>query len=363
MLAAQNISRQAAKKLSREIAKRHVATGTKNFTPSMPSFRQLPIIGSKRMTRLGVLGLGLGVAQYTLGDASNVFEHKFITSKKPEDLADFYGTEDFMELFCVFPFMVHFMMRNAEFDDEGTIHAWGLLGPGELEISIDFDEEETEGTLSWFNKRESFRDYAPAFLGGFQLWEMTQNFGYHLKDDGTCEVYHHGEKFNGLFPIRLIFDLHSRYVIWATEKYVNSDAFGMEDTETDLEEQRQNIPLHVFKHFVEGLTLELQKASDSDTSTPQDKRDIQVTLRRLQTISNSKDDNRSLPRMHTLRSRKTNLTTAHLIIDDKETKDAIKTAMEQLGSATGKRHEPVAEFGKLARRTTSAARQSSRPVE
>eukprot|EP00980_Cylindrotheca_fusiformis_P028798 scaffold22647_cov145-Cylindrotheca_fusiformis.AAC.8 len=362
MLAAKSNFRQTARLLPRQIVKRNGTTFENNFRQSTPSIPR-PLLGGKRMTRLGVLGVGLAAAQYTLGDGKDIFEHKFVTSKKPDDLADFYGTEDFMELFCVFPFMVTFMMRNAEFDDEGTIHAWGLLGPGELEISIDFHEEEKEGTLSWFNKKEHFRDHAPSFLGGFKLWEMTQNFGYHLKDDGTCEVYHHGEQFSGFFPVRLLFDLHSRYVIWATEKYINSDAFGMEDRERDLEEQRQNIPLHVFKHFIDGLTVELEKASKSDTSSPQDKKDIEVTLQRLRTISDSNDGNKSLPRMHTLRSRKRNYTRAHLIIDDKETKDAIKTAMDQLGAADGKKHEPVSEFSKLARHATAVRRQSQRPEE
>ncbi|KAL3942952.1 MAG: hypothetical protein SGBAC_002941 [Bacillariaceae sp.] len=324
--------------------------------------------------RLATVGLGMGALQYTLGESDNFFEHKFVTRKKPEDLADFYGTEEFMELFCVFPFMVHLMMRNAEFDDEGTIHAFGLMGPGELEISVDFDETEidTNGdgepdTLSWFNKKESFRDFAPSFLGGFKLWEMTQNFGYHWRADGTCEVYHHGEHFEGFFPIRLLFAIHSRYVIWATEKYINSDAFGAEDRETDLEVQRQNIPFHVFKRFVEGLAVELAKAKDSPSSTAEQKKEIEVTLRRLKTISDvsagSQEDTELaqtaiLPRMRTLRSRKTKVTKAILIIDDKETKDTIKTAMEQLGSSSGKKHEPAAELNRLARHTTIVARQT-----
>ena len=129
--------------------------------------------------RLVNFGLAMGALQYAFGEADDFFEHKFVTRKKPEDLADFYGSEDFMEIFSVFPFMVHLMMRNAEFDDDGTIHAWGLMGPGEMEVSVEFQEQEidTDGdgepdTLSWFNKKESFQDFAPDFLGGFKLWEM-----------------------------------------------------------------------------------------------------------------------------------------------------------------------------------------------
>ncbi|CAJ1956773.1 unnamed protein product [Cylindrotheca closterium] len=324
--------------------------------------------------RLVTFGLGMGALQYTFGEADNFFEHKFVTRKKPEDLADFYGTEDFMELFCVFPFMVHFMMRNAEFGDDGTIHSFGLMGPGGMEISIEFDEAEIDttgdgetDTMSWFNKRESFQDFAPSFLGGFKLWSMTQNFGYHWRTDGTCEVYHQGEHFEGFFPIRLLFAIHSRYVIWATEKYIKSDAFGAEDREADLEVQRQNIPLHVFKRFVEGLTVELEKAKDAPNNTAQQKRDIEVSIRRLKTISDGssasqKDGELAQPaklnRMRTLRSHKSKVTRAILIIDDKETKDTIQTAMEQLGSSSGKRHEPTAELNKLARHVTLASRKT-----
>ena len=38
------------------------------------------------------------------------------------DLAEFYGNEDFMEIFCVLPFMVDFMMRSGTFDDNGHVH-------------------------------------------------------------------------------------------------------------------------------------------------------------------------------------------------------------------------------------------------
>jgi hypothetical protein len=317
------------------------------------------------MAQIGAAGIGLGATQYYLGNAENIFEYKFKTFKKPEDLADFYGTEDFMEIFCVLPFMVDLMVRGAEFDDNGTIHAWGLLGPGELTVSVDFEEREVDtngdgipDTLAWFNKKEHFHDVAPSFLGGFTLWEMTQNFGYHRLDDGTCEVYHHGEKFNGFFPMRLIFQLHSRYVIWATEKYINSEAFGTEDREDDLEEQRQNVPLHVFKDFIEGLTREVEKAKVDPNTNAKKQGELEVTLQRLKTISNSMDNTASMPRLRTLRARKTHLAHVHLVVDDQETKDTIHTAMQQIGSTKGQRHEPVAEMYQLVRRTTLATRNS-----
>jgi hypothetical protein len=366
----------------------------------------------------------LMAAQYQLGTAQDFFEHKFVTTKKPVDLADFYGTEDFMEVFCVLPFMVNLMMRHAEFDDDGTIHAWGLLGPGELQVSVRFEEEEADidgdgelDTLVWFNKHETFQDVAPAFLGGFTLWEMTQNFGYRRQDDGTCEVYHHGEAFRGFFPMRLLFQLHSHYVIWATERYINSDAFGTDDREDEAEEQRHNVPLHVFKSFVAGLTREVERAkADLPASETQKKQDLEVTIRRLNTITANMQEAEAhntpitLPRLRTIRRFKTIVPTAstttdksitptlqeageddsstsqlqipietrpssavrrsttrrgasskppslsevRLIVDDKDTKETLQMAMQQINASSNgrRRAELGTEIVQLARRTS-----------
>jgi hypothetical protein len=352
-----HLSPKTVATLPRIMASRTKATAAFAKVPS-PS---RPFLNGTKAAKFGALGLGLGATQYYLGSAENFFEHKFITSKKPEDLADFYGTEDFMEIFCVLPFMVKFMMRGAEFDDEGHIHAWGLLGPGELEVSIDFDEEEidTNGdgepdTLAWFNKKERFRDTAPSFLGGFTLWEMCQNFGYHRRDDGTCEVYHSGEKFNGFFLMRVIFELHSRYVFWATKKYVNSEAFGSDDMDTEREEQRQNVPLHVFKEFIADLTREVEKAKTDPAVDAKKQQELEVTVQRLKTLS-VMDHEASMPQLRTLKSRKT-VSRVQLVVDDKETTETIRTAMKQIGSAKGQMHEPVKEMRNLVRRTTMGSK-------
>ena len=55
------------------------------------------------------------------------------------------------------------MMRGSFFDDEGTVHTWGL--PGTLLVSMEFDDREeeiagadgeTETVVAHFNKRERF---------------------------------------------------------------------------------------------------------------------------------------------------------------------------------------------------------------
>lgn len=317
--------------------------------------------GGKRLFRFGVFGATMAVGQYSLGSTTNFFDEKFVVQDKAsEDLADFYGTEDFMEIFCVFPFMVDFMMRGAEFDDDGTIHAWGLLGPGELEVSILFEEREVDtngdgepDTLAWFNKKETFSDHAPAWLGGFKLWEMTQNFGYHRYEDGTCVVSHQGEKFEGFFPIRILFQLHAKYVAWATEKYINGPYFGVEDREDQMEEQRHNIPLHAFKGFLADLTKGVEKAKSEAKPGSMKAKELEGTLRRLKTLSSDMETGRAnLPRLRTLRSHTTKVNHVQLVMDDVESKKTIQTAVKQIEDSTGQRDAPSEKMMELNRRTT-----------
>jgi len=315
---------------------------TGSFHRQASSFSQYASMnsGNQRLFQIGAFGLTMMAGQYTLGSASNFFDEKFVVQgKSSEDLADFYGTEDFMEIFCVFPFMVDLMIRGAEFDDDGTIHAWGLLGPGELEVSVLFEEREDESTdgdgepdtLVWFNKKESFCDHAPTWLGGFKLWEMTQNFGYRRYEDGTVVVSHQGEHFKGFFPIRLLFQLHAKYVAWATEKYLNGPYFGVKDSEDQMEEQRHNIPLHVMKKFLSGLKDDIQHVRAGVQPNSERARELDVTIRRLNTLSNDIESGRvNLPRLRTLRSRATQIQHVHLVMEDDETKKTIQAAVQQL---------------------------------
>ena len=89
---------------------------------------------------------------------------------------------------------------------------------------------------------------------------MVQNFGYAQRDDGTSEVYHYGQSWRGPFFIRLIFQTHARYVIYATEQHLNSPRFLAqdEDEEDDLVAQRHNIPKHLLGQFLDGLDTDVQ---------------------------------------------------------------------------------------------------------
>jgi len=193
----------------------------------------------------------MGTFQYFFGYQEKFYEYHFITSKDPDDLIGFYGSEDFMEIFCVMPFVGSVMMRGGTFDDEGNVHSVGF--PGNLEVSMVFsdDSEDGEGALRWFNKRERFKDT----LFGFKMWDMIQNFGFHQLPDGTCVVYHYGEYFSGWCPpfsmiVYTIFRVHARWVAWATEHHIKHNAFvsSTDEEEADEAESRQNMILHLIKH-------------------------------------------------------------------------------------------------------------------
>ena len=168
-----------------------------------------------------------------------------------------------MEIFCVFPFMVDFMMRSGSFDDAGHVHTFGLPPiVSDMVVSMQFDEcnaedEDGEEATICFNKKERFKCTDALF--GYTLWEMVQNFGYAQKDDGTYEVYHYGQMWRGPFFIRLIFQMHARYVIFATEQHLNSERFvGKEETSDEEIAQRHNIPAHLFGHFLSDLQVDVQ---------------------------------------------------------------------------------------------------------
>ena len=214
----------------------------------------------------GALTLGCVAGQTFFGSAEDFYDHRFVTEADPNALAEFYGNEDFMEIFCVFPFMVDFMMRSGYFDDNGHVHTFGLPPViSNMVVSMQFDEREEddgngETNTICFNKKERFKCSDSLF--GNTLWEMVQNFGYATREDGKIEVYHYGQKWQGPFFIRLVFQMHARYVIYATEQHVNSPRFLAqdedEDEEDDLVAQRHNIPKHLLGQFLDGLDVDVQ---------------------------------------------------------------------------------------------------------
>lgn len=308
--------------------------------------------------RYAAIAAGLATAQYFLGEEEEFFDYRFTTNKKPEDLADFYGTEAFMDIFCVFPFMATFMMRSGEFDELGHVHTIGLAGPKSLELSIDFDEveEDTSGdgeldTIAWFNKRETFEDKSP-LLGGATLWRMTQNFGYHRLHNGNVEVYHNGEHFKGLFPIRLLFQAHAAYTFWATQRFITSEGFGSEEWEDEAEEIRQNIPASVLKDFIRSLASDLEALKKTGDKKSIDQYDD--TINKLKEIST--DERKSnLAHFTTIRRHNSSLVHMKLTVQDDDTQQAIGAALHQLGEAKGSKSAAISAVNKLQKHATRAS--------
>jgi hypothetical protein len=193
------------------------------------------------------LGLGVGGAlllaglHSATGSANDFYDYRFKSNKDPDDLASFYGGEELMELFCVFPVVGQIMMRYAHFDETGNVITAGF--PGQMKVSMVFSDETNDetGATDWFNKRERFRNT----LFGYTCWDMVLNFGFRTLEDGTRECYHFGEYFHGNLPLLsqvmlLIFKVHARWVAWATEHHINHYAFTA-SAETDDEDQGQDM--------------------------------------------------------------------------------------------------------------------------
>jgi hypothetical protein len=100
-----------------------------------------------------VLGIGSGLLLAGLhsatGSANDFYDYRFKSPKDADDLASFYGGEELMELFCVFPMVGKIMMRSATFDDTGGIKTQGFPGTMEVKMVFSDDVNEETGETDW----------------------------------------------------------------------------------------------------------------------------------------------------------------------------------------------------------------------
>lgn len=221
--------------------------------------------------------------QHYLGNSDNFFHGKFVTKKDTDDLAEFYQAEDLLRIIAVFTFTFNLFMNKVVPDVNEATEETALISVNEthfqvkhlgMEVSFEIieQEEEIDGEtkLTSFKRHERFIDWVP-FLNDFgikqMLWDQTWVYGFNRLEDGTVEVYHHGEKFQGPWPIRLIVFLHQYYVLWACEKYINGSSFGTEDLDKQQEELAC-MPLHVFKQFIGKLRAEKKKSLEALKNDP-----------------------------------------------------------------------------------------------
>mmetsp|Transcript_326 Transcript_326/g.512 ORF Transcript_326/g.512 Transcript_326/m.512 type:complete len:156 (+) Transcript_326:149-616(+) len=100
-----------------------------------------------------VLGIGGGLLLAGLhsatGSANDFYDYRFKSPKDADDLASFYGGEELMELYCVFPIVGQIMMRSATFDDTGGIKTQGFPGTMEVNMVFSDDVKENTGETDW----------------------------------------------------------------------------------------------------------------------------------------------------------------------------------------------------------------------
>jgi len=302
---------------------------------------------------LATAGAGCVALQGQFGTGKDFFHHKFTTNKNADKIVDFYSTEEFLQILGIFSFATNFVLAgvvwSTDTDQKNTV--WNMM-----EISFDITEREqtlADGStvVAFFNKRERFKNYIP--WTNILLWDQVQNYGYRRKADGTIEVQHHGESFYGPWPVRLLVLLHSYYVIWATEKHINSPLFGSDDLEA-VEKQRENIPYHVTSEFVKNLTVELQKKvtlgrAKLEDASKTDERKLEqaeiteevnqsvATLAKLQALDANKGRLKMQVSTATRGKGRLQRMSTTLHVDDPAANDAIKAAMADLGQTEGGR--------------------------
>ena len=280
---------------------------------------------------IGTAGVGLLASFQFNADSHDFFKHTFKTTKDPDAIVDFYSTEDFLQILGVFPLAIHFVLAGVNWDTkaENTMAVWNVM---QISFDITEKEEQIDGkdVVTLFNKRERFINYIP--YTHWMMWDQVQNYGYRRLPDGTLEVSHQGEHFYGPWPIRLLVQLHAYYVIWATEKHINSPVFGVGSLE-DQEHQRSNIPLHVAKEWLETL----QKSQETSVSHSR--------LQRTKSVADREAHETNQRTLSTLkRLQRTNTTisverkfdgTVKITADDPEAQAAIKHALKSIKTSQG----------------------------
>lgn len=190
----------------------------------------------------------------------DVYEHRFVTDKaNAEDLAEFYGAEDFMEVLGVIPAIAMFFLRKATFDEEGIAHTYGLP-VGTLDIELKFTQEEEEDddgedeNIVAFNKMMKWDNQSP--VSDKALWNIRHDFGFRQVEEGVYEICHKGTDYQGPAILKWVWWAHSFYAVKATEIYVNCPEFSEEDSHP-REQLRNRMVFRVGKEVVKDAARSL----------------------------------------------------------------------------------------------------------
>ena len=212
---------------------------------------------------VGLVGGSVALQVALPNPVKNFYERSFLTDRRPEDLAEFFGGERLMEVFCLeLKPLVDFLMRSGYWDDDGVYHTFGLpFGRMAAHIEFEENEQDTRGdgeadcTLGYV-KRERFHDT----IWGWTLWDQVTNFGFERTPDGRYKCYQQGEYYIGVWPMRVVFQLHSIVVAWIMERHINGPHFATEESEgsDEVVVKQLNVSADVFDAFLEGLSHDLE---------------------------------------------------------------------------------------------------------
>jgi hypothetical protein len=321
---------------------------------------------------------------------------KFITKKDPDALAEFYQAEDLLRIIAIHPIIFNMFMDKVEPDADEVTESTKLLSTEEtkfnvkslgMEVSFELiqEEEEIDGETKpvTFMRHERFIDWVPILSqielpwGGYRhrknyckilLWDQTWTYGFKRLNDGTYEVYHHGEKFLGPWPVRMIVFFHQYYVMWACEKHINGQAFGDEDLMDRAQEELACIPLHVFKQFIGNLTEEKIKSIETLKKSGASSERIakaEETLQKLKALEESKQSTISVAMVPMAKPGALKRTgTVKMIPQDTETREVLEEAMKDGNRAVLEVvNDPALEFKKRStlKRTASKAMDGEIP--
>ena len=221
----------------------------------------------------GAAGAYAGVQATCKNPEYNLYERTYTTDAKTANLAAFYGEDKLMEIFCIFPPVVKVLMQSGYWDDDGNYHTYGIPF-GTMTASIDFAEKEEDikrqaggdgECVNAYEKKERFRDT----VFGVTLWDQITYFGFRRLPDGRYECYQKGVYFEGFWPMRAVFMLHSLYVRWACERYFAKkwvpfqhpfEDQAEDDPEETIKELLVSAP--VFTEFLTGLAADIESSVD-----------------------------------------------------------------------------------------------------
>jgi len=287
--------------------------------------------------------------QHFLGTQDEFFHGKFTTNKDAEDLAEFYQAEDLLRIIAMHPIFFDLFMNKVEPVEGQPDEEDALLSTEEtgfnvklfgMEVAFEItqvEEEREDGDtqITSFMRHERFIDWVPIlYLLGYKalLWDQTWTYGFRRMEDGSIEVYHHGEKFVGPWPIRLIVFFHQYYVLWACQRFINGENFGSEDIDAQQEELAC-IPLHAFKKLIASLEKkkkeEIQVMQKEPLVDASDLARANAQYQALKRLKTRRESSILVAKREETSSEMDRKKTMKLVAKDEDTQQALRAAMKQ----------------------------------